>query len=275
MFSDEESSPLVQRARSANLTGDRDSQQTKQSKSKHAKKLKLKVSQSELFSQYPQLNTILQKDKHGKKPEELVAQGRLRPHFRSAVDIAGQNSVAASRDSLVSLSSNRSQASKKISVEVLDEIVHRRAPGPLIFKDKESPIPSLRETRLNRYYPAENYVKHMDKKAAMEKQRQLHDEIERQLAENEEVINRHEALLMNEEANAREEELEHHLKNETIDAEQFLAKKVKKAKKGKPTAVKYIILTNCYKICLSLYLCSSSKTYSEQEAFSLYRPSAQ
>jgi hypothetical protein len=49
-----------------------------------------------------------------------------------------------------------------IKEEILDEMIHRKAPGPLIFKDKTSPILPLRETRLNQYYPAENYIKSMD-----------------------------------------------------------------------------------------------------------------
>lgn len=114
-------------------------------------------------------------------------QGRIRPKYKS---VLGQQGNPNNTDSAPS-SSSQDQITKKAhhkpsssspihhhqqsptvpapptaheQLELLDEIIHRKAQGPQIFKEATSPIPLMRDTRLKEYHPAENYTKSMEAK---------------------------------------------------------------------------------------------------------------
>jgi hypothetical protein len=115
-----------------------------------------KIKKSDIFAKYPQLNSILQKEQ---KQRGGNVDSRLRPQLKSVIDsYTSLNSESSVRDSV------NDGPKRRISVEVLDEMVHRRASGPLIFKDPTSPIPSIIDQVANKYNPADNYRKQMDKK---------------------------------------------------------------------------------------------------------------
>lgn len=175
----EESSPMA-RASSAHGFRDRDFSQhsiahgspiRKKPNNAAALKKKKKQKQPEIFYKYPQLQKILKDE-----PLEVSSPPKSRNTAASHAHQrpAGKPSVLASseQDSLLEVMNHdhhdspgggSTSSKSKIKVEVLDEMVHRRAPGPLIMKDS-SAVPTLRDSRLGQYYPAENYIKTMDAK---------------------------------------------------------------------------------------------------------------
>ncbi len=169
-------------------------------KKKFGPNSKMKSSQSELLAKYPQLNSIIQRDpKINKSIEKLESGNRLRPQFKSILEQIPNQSK--NRDSFEGNPTDG--VKKRLSVDLLDEMIHRRAPGPLIFKDKASPVASVRESRQNP--PADNYVRRLDK------------ELERQ--------NSWKSSGTGDDNEAMKE-------SEVIDAERLIAKKKSKSKKG-------------------------------------------
>jgi hypothetical protein len=136
--------------------------------------------QSEIFYKYPQLKSMLKKEDNGDHTNKRGKKGSMLPrnsNNRQQVNDDRSISVSMLLDEIHALeqeneqqhdtrsvSSTRSRLQQQVQQQRLEEQVHRKAAGPLIFKDKSSPIPPLRESRLNKYYPAENYVRDMDKK---------------------------------------------------------------------------------------------------------------
>jgi hypothetical protein len=165
-FSDDDASVLSSpsfRALSAhnNRTGSKLSSQQelidRRKKNKQQPGKSKKVKKSDIFVKYPQLNSILQKEQ--KQQHAGNVDLRLRPQLKSVMDsYTSLNSEPSVRDSV------NDGPKRRISIDVLDEMVHRRASGPLIFKDPTSPIPSIIEQVANKYNPADNYTKQMDKK---------------------------------------------------------------------------------------------------------------
>lgn len=177
---DEPNSPM-KRASSANgfedrarQYGYRNSKQSLVSNNKKKKQVtKPKKKQPEIFYKYPQLQSVLKDD--GKKNKNVRdasdnrsvqsnmshqsrQKGAPRSQGPSAALLLESDAEYANED----MRSVGSSSKHKISMEILDEVIHRKAGGPMVFKDKDSPIPSLRDTRLNQYYPAENYIRAMD-----------------------------------------------------------------------------------------------------------------
>ncbi len=147
-----------------NLVSIKKKKQTPKPKKKHP----------EIFYKYPQLQSILKDEiKKGKNVRDSNDKLSVQSHSSNQSRVkGGPHSQGPSAALLLEPDSDygnddiRSVGSaskhKLRSAEILDEVIHRKAGGPMIFKDKESPIPSLRDSRLNQYYPAENYVKAMD-----------------------------------------------------------------------------------------------------------------
>lgn len=180
-FSDEEASPFARASSARNHRQiEKNPKKGKQNVLPSGKNSKVKIMKSDFLARYPQLQNILKKEQqislHHQKVSNTEStpqilnddvRGRFRPHYKSVVE----NLVRSSSDPPNILSPrsevHQSDPKKRMSVEALDEMVHRRAPGPMIFKDKASPIVSVREENASRYNPAENYLKFMDKKSGM------------------------------------------------------------------------------------------------------------
>lgn len=146
----------------------------------------------DIFYKYPQLERILGDDDSIESFTGSPKRGRLRPSKGAregrASDGGGDSHMSASEaimmgdtevygeqqqqrhdddgnHSVHSLNSHGGGGPRRMRPEVLDEMVHRRAPGPMIFKDvQHAPYEPLRDSRLNKYYPAENHIKSMDQK---------------------------------------------------------------------------------------------------------------
>lgn len=170
IFSDEEdpstASPVKHRALSANqqrVLGGRKKAQQKNLSSLFRKDRtgkRLKSTQSELLAKYPQLNKILLAEQRGNKSHDNLEPARLRPKYKSIAEDVHEILRPSEEASSVSPEESR----RRISQDLLDEMVHRRASGPLIFKDKSSPILSVRSSW--QYQPADNYTKHLDQQAS-------------------------------------------------------------------------------------------------------------
>jgi hypothetical protein len=178
---DETDSPL-KRASSANGFDDRVRQngyrKSKQSLLSNNKKKKQapkpKKKQPEIFYKYPQLQNILKEElKKGKNVRDSSDKNSIQSigSYQSRNNRGAPQSQGPSASLLLESEpsfahddgrSVESSSRHKVNLDILDEVIHRKAGGPMVFKDKDSPIPSLRDTRLNQYYPAENYVRAMD-----------------------------------------------------------------------------------------------------------------
>jgi hypothetical protein len=177
-FSDDEGSPSrLERAHSAQSNRTLDKLGVRPNKKKTTDKGFLppikasskRTAKSEILSKYPQLQKILKKEEVQSltgKNEFSRSTERLRPQFKSVVTNPETKSVFDDEPSSV-LTAEQQSPKKRMSVEALDELVHRRAPGPLIFKDNADSILGVREGNSNKYYPADNYVRHMDHQAQM------------------------------------------------------------------------------------------------------------
>lgn len=146
-----------------------------------------KKKKPEIFYKYPLLERILGDDESIESFTGSPKRGRLRPAKGTNRDDKGPGRPSDGGGSHMSASEsimmggeggyddghddgNHSVHSKnshggprRMRPEVLDEMVHRRAPGPMIFKDvQHAPYEPLRDSRLNKYYPAENHIKSMD-----------------------------------------------------------------------------------------------------------------
>lgn len=153
-------------------------------KTKNTKSTKKKP---DIFYKYPQLERILGDDDSIESFTGSPKRGRLRPSKGAREDNnkgrvsdgGGESHMSASEaimmgdtegqddgnHSVHSLNSHGGGGPRRMRPEVLDEMVHRRAPGPMILKDvQHAPYEPLRDSRLNKYYPAENHIKSMDQK---------------------------------------------------------------------------------------------------------------
>lgn len=155
------------------------------------KKMKnTKKKKPDIFYKYPQLERILGDDDSIESFTGSPKRGRLRPSKGTRVsdgsgggDGGGGGSHMSASEAIMMggdgydeqqhsrhddgnhsvHSMNSHGGPRRMRPEVLDEMVHRRAPGPMIFKDvQHAPYEPLRDSRLNKYYPAENHIKSMD-----------------------------------------------------------------------------------------------------------------
>lgn len=133
-----------------------------------------KQQKSEIFYKYPQLERILNDNDSVGSLESSPMRGRMRPGKASNASESimmmesGYDSIDS--DDNGSAFSQRNQQKQQpvrrsMKNEQLEEIVRRRASGPMILKDVQSmAYEPLRESRLNKYYPAENHIRTMDQR---------------------------------------------------------------------------------------------------------------